>query len=112
MKISFRWQQKTKVPYNVVPTRRTCEKIMTLAYQLDFFENNDPVTILQKDFRLLDKKCQNVQRGLFARFGTLEEKLEMIRDLCFQQRVEIETLKAKLEVKAEIIEFPNKDVKC
>jgi ketopantoate reductase len=79
---------------------------MAFAYQLDLFENNDPVTLLQKDFRLLDKKCQNVQRGLFARFGTLEEKLEMVQDLCFKQRIEIEALKAKLGDKAEIIEFP------
>ena len=79
---------------------------MTMAYQLDMFETNDPVTLLQKDFRLLDKKCQNVQRGLFARFGTLEEKLEMIQDLCFKQKLEIDDLKAKLGIKAEMIEFP------
>ncbi len=80
---------------------------MAFAYQLDIFENNDPVTLLQKDFRLLDKKCQNVQRGLFARFGTLEETVEMLRDLCYQQKIEIDILKNRLDVKAEILEFPH-----
>jgi len=79
---------------------------MAFAYQLDLFEINDPVTVLQKDFRLLDKKCQNVQRGLFARFSTLEEIVEMLRDLCYQQKIEIDNLKSKLEPKAEMIEFP------
>lgn len=81
---------------------------MSFQYQLDFFEPNDPVTLLQKDFRILDKKCQNVQRGLFARFSTLEEKLEMLQDICAKQNQEIDMLKHKLNGKAEILQFPEK----
>jgi hypothetical protein len=78
---------------------------MTICHQLDLFEDNDPVTLLQKDFRLLDKKCQNVQRGLFARFGTLEEVVETLRDLCYKQKIEIDILKERVNPKCEIIEF-------
>jgi hypothetical protein len=77
---------------------------MSTCYQLDLFETNDPVTLLQKDFRLLDKKCQNVQRGLFARFATVQEEMEALRDICYQLRHELDTLKGDKE-KAEIIEF-------
>jgi len=77
-----------------------------IEYQLDLFEKYDPVSMLQKDFRLLDKKCQNVQRGLFARFSTLEESIEALRDLCMKQNIELEFLKNKLEIKAEMIGFP------
>jgi len=69
---------------------------MAFALQLDLFETVDPIDILQKDFRILDKKCQNVQRGLFARFATLEESIEMLRDICIKQKIEIEELKKKL----------------
>ncbi len=65
--------------------------------QLELFEEIDPFSLLQKDFRVLDKKCQNVQRGLFARFSTLEETVETLRDLCYQQKIEIETLKEKVK---------------
>ncbi len=69
---------------------------MAFALQLDLFETVDPIDILHKDFRILDKKCQNVQRGLFARFSTLEESVEMLRDICIKQKIEIEELKKKL----------------
>ena len=68
---------------------------MTLCYQLDLFETNDPVHLLQKDFRLLDKKCQNVQRGLFARLSTVQEEVEALRDLCYQMRIELDNIKEK-----------------
>lgn len=77
---------------------------MTICYQLDMFESNDPFAIMQKDFRLLDKKCQNVQRGLFARFVTVQDEMETLRDLCYKMRLEIDDLKGSKE-KAEIIEF-------
>jgi|TARA_R110000868_G_scaffold188328_1_gene431040 hypothetical protein len=77
---------------------------MSTCYQLDLFESNDPITLIQKDFRLLDKKCQNVQRGLFARIGTIQEEVETLRDLCYKMRLEIDDLKGSRE-KAEIIEF-------
>lgn len=82
---------------------------MTTCYQLDLFENNDPVTLLQKDFRVLDKKCQNVQRGLFARFATIQEEVEMLRDLCYKMRIEIDILKGTSQ-KAEIIEINVKNL--
>lgn len=78
---------------------------MTSCYQLDLFESNDPINLIQKDFRLLDKKCQNVQRGLFARMGTVQEEIETLRDLCYKMRVEIDELKAKPQQKAEVIDF-------
>lgn len=78
---------------------------MSTCYQLDLFEDNDPISLLQKDFRILDKKCQNVQRGLFARFGTLEETVEVLRDLCEKLRLDNEMLKEKLQFKAELIEL-------
>jgi len=71
---------------------------MVCAFQLDLFESNDPVTLLQKDFRILDKKCQNVQKGLFARYSTLEESVQILRDLCYAQKNEIEILKEKIGV--------------
>lgn len=77
---------------------------MTTCYQLDFFEKNDPVTLLQKDFRILDKKCQNVQRGLFARFATVQEEIETLRDLCYKLQIEVDLLKGTPK-KAELIEF-------
>ena len=77
---------------------------MTTCYQLDLFENNDPVTLLQKDFRVLDKKCQNVQRGLFARFATIQEEVETLRDLCYKMQIEIDVLKGS-SPKAELIEL-------
>jgi len=77
---------------------------MSTCYQLDLFETNDPVTLLQKDFRLLDKKCQNVQRGLFARFSTVQEEIEHLRDLCYKLRIEMDDLK-NTNPKAEVIEF-------
>ena len=78
---------------------------MTIQYQLDIFESNDPVTLLQKDFRLLDKKCQNVQRGLFARFSTVQEEIETLRDLCQKMRIELDDLKGKPHSESKIIEF-------
>lgn len=78
---------------------------MAFSHQLDLFEEYDPVKLLEKDFRLLDKKCQNVQRGLFARFGTLEETVEMLRDLCYAQKIEIDDLKNKMQNKVEIVNF-------
>ena len=80
---------------------------MTTCYQLDLFENNDPVSLLQKDFRILDKKCQNVQRGLFARFSTVQEEVEMLRDLCYKMQNEIDILKGKSQ-KFELIEINTK----
>lgn len=74
---------------------------MAFQHQLDLFENNDPIILLQKDFRVLDKKCQNVQRGLFARFSTLEDTIETLRDLCQSQRIELDSLKEKLGLKNE-----------
>jgi len=76
---------------------------MTTCYQLDLFESNDPITLIQKDFRLLDKKCQNVQRGLFARFATVQEEMEVLRDLCYKMRLEIDDLKQNK--KGEVIPF-------
>lgn len=78
---------------------------MAFSHQLDLFEEYDPVKLLEKDFRLLDKKCQNVQRGLFARFSTLEETVEMLRDLCYAQKIEIDDLKTKMQNKVEIVNF-------
>jgi hypothetical protein len=78
---------------------------MAYAIQLDLFESNDPVTLLQKDFRLLDKKCQNIQRGLFARYATLEESIEILRDLCYSQKNEIEMLKEKLGIEPKVVEI-------
>lgn len=78
---------------------------MAYAIQLDLFESNDPVSLLQKDFRLLDKKCQNVQRGLFARYATLEESIEVLRDLCYAQKNEIEMLKEKMGIQPKIVEI-------
>jgi hypothetical protein len=75
---------------------------MTNCYQLDLFETNDPITLMQKDFRILDKKCQNVQRGLFARFATMQEEMEALRDICYQLRHELDTLKGEVP-KADII---------
>jgi len=75
---------------------------MSTCYQLDLFDTNDPVTLLQKDFRILDKKCQNVQRGLFARFATMQEEMEALRDICYQLRHELDTLKVEAP-KADII---------
>lgn len=72
---------------------------MTTCYQLDLFENNDPITLLQKDFRILDKKCQNVQRGVFARLSTVQEEVETLRDLCYQMRIEIDILKGAFNEK-------------
>lgn len=80
---------------------------MSTCVQLDLFESNDPITLLQKDFRLLDKKCQNVQRGLFARFSTVQEEMETLRDLCYRMRLEIDDLKGSK--KAELIDFVNKE---
>ena len=77
---------------------------MAFAQQLDLFETNDPVDLLRKDFSTLNKKCQNVQRGLFARFGTVQEEMETLRDLCYKMRLEIDDLKG-LKTKAELIEF-------
>lgn len=71
---------------------------MALHLQLDLFKPTDELSLLQKDFRLLDKKCQNVQRGLFARFATLEETVETLRDLCYQQKIEIEKLKEGTQI--------------
>lgn len=68
---------------------------MTLCYQLDLFETNDPIHLLQKDFRILDKKCQNVQRGIFGRLATVQEEVEALRDLCYQMRIELDDLKQK-----------------
>lgn len=70
---------------------------MATHLQLELFDPVDELSLLQKDFRLLDRKCQNVQRGLFARFGTLEETVETLRDLCYQQKIEIETLKERVK---------------
>ena len=78
---------------------------MITCYQLDLFESNDPITLMQKDFRLLDKKCQNVQRGLFARFGTVQEEVETLRDLCYKMRIELDDLKNESKEKAELIYF-------
>ena len=78
---------------------------MTIQYQLDIFEINDPVTLLQKDFRILDKKCQNVQRGLFARFSTVQDEIETLRDLCQQMRIELDELKENPDSKSKMIEF-------
>ncbi len=78
---------------------------MAIAIQLDLFESNDPVTLLQKDFRLLDKKCQNIQRGLFARYATLEESIEILRDLCYAQKNEIEMLKEKFGIEPKVVEI-------
>jgi hypothetical protein len=78
---------------------------MATCIQLDLFETNDPVSLLQKDFRLLDKKCQNVQRGLFARFATVQEEMEALRDICYQLRHELDTLKEEKVHHAEIIEI-------
>lgn len=89
----------------MLKTRKQDKYTMSISYQLDLFEDNDPVSLLQKDFRILDKKCQNVQRGLFARFGTLEETVEVLRDLCEKLRLDNEMLKEKLQFKAELIEL-------
>lgn len=78
---------------------------MGLAIQLDFFEPVEKVDLLEKEFRLLDKKCKNVQKGLFARFGTLEEKFELLQDFCYQQTKEIEELKKNIKIKGEVVDF-------
>lgn len=125
MKISFRYQLKTKLAYNVVPTRRNFGLLclidqnkhstlylkmglmMVVAIQLEMeFIKKDPVDLLRDDYQVLNKKFQNVQRGLFARFSTMEEEFEMLRDLCHQQKNDIELLKSKLDTKCEMIEFP------
>lgn len=89
----------------MLKNRKQDKYTMAISYQLDLFEDNDPVSLLQKDFRILDKKCQNVQRGLFARFGTLEDSVEMLRDLCEKLRLDNEMLKEKLNFRAELIEL-------
>lgn len=78
---------------------------MAFQYQLELFEINDPVTLLQKDFRLLDKKCQNVQKGIFARFSTLQDEVETLRDLCMKMRKELDELKGNTKDNLKIIEF-------
>lgn len=78
---------------------------MAFQYQLELFDSNDPVTLLQKDFRLLDKKCQNVQKGLFARFSTLQDEVETLRDLCMKMRKELDELKGNTKDNLKIIEF-------
>jgi hypothetical protein len=79
---------------------------MAFARQLDFFEKDDPVETLQRDFQLLNKKCLNVQRGLFARFSTLEEEVTFLRDLCQKMKIHLDSLGISGESKVEIIEFP------
>lgn len=81
---------------------------MAFAQQLDLFESNDPITLMQKDFRILDKRCMNVQRGLFARLGTVQEDVETLRDLCYKMRLEIDDLKGN---RAEVIEFHVQDMR-
>lgn len=78
---------------------------MAFQYQLELFDSNDPVTLLQKDFRILDKKCQNVQRGIFARFSTLQDEVETLRDLCMKMRQELDDLKGSPKDNLKIIEF-------
>jgi len=88
---------------------------MTIAIQLDFLDlekHKTPatkldITLIEKDFRILDKKCQNVQKGLFARFSTIQEEVEILRDLCHKIKIELEELKQGSPQRAEVIPFIN-----
>lgn len=78
---------------------------MAIPIQLDLFQEMDEINMLQQQINLVDKKCSNVQRGLFSRFANMEENLAALWELCHQQRFEISMLKKQLGHKAEIIEF-------
>lgn len=78
---------------------------MAVAVQLDLFKKMDAISMLETQVVLIDKKCSNVQRGLFARFSNLEENFNALWELCHQQRHEIERLKAKIDPQHEVLEF-------
>jgi hypothetical protein len=64
---------------------------MTLSIQLDFFESDDELTLLQKKVDVIDTRTRNVQRGLFSRYNAFcKEILEIVE----RQQKEIESLRA------------------
>jgi len=85
---------------------------MAVAVQLDLFKKMDAISMLETQVVLIDKKCSNVQRGLFARFSNLEENFNALWELCHNQRHEIERLKQMVNPEHEILEFsiPNPKV--
>ncbi len=77
---------------------------MALAIQYDLFESNDEENLQKKEIALLHGQVNNLRRGLFARFGTLEknyielkqenEELKALIKSLTKQKAEVFSLKA------------------
>ena len=87
------------------------------AIQLDlfessgFFEGNDEISFLRRRVEEIDKKSDNIRRGLFSRHAKQESMIQKLIEICTSQQKDIDLLKSKLQIKAEILEFPFLDKK-
>lgn len=70
---------------------------MALQIQYDFFEPNDEVSILHKEFDALQEQVERVRKGLFARHNKLDSAINELLRLYIQQQEEIAQLRKELK---------------
>jgi hypothetical protein len=67
-------------------------KSIVMNIQLDFFEDNDDMSILKKEHRALFDRVENMRRGLFARHTDLmklyikqQEEIDKLRSMMIKE---------------------------
>jgi len=66
---------------------------MALSFQLDLFEKNDILSLVEKKLSEMEEQNANLRRGAFARLTNLSAIVTDLNALVMKQQEEIDTLK-------------------